>query len=484
MPASRKPSLDSTLLVARVSLFLAAAAALYYVTWGFLIVIGRARWLAAAWVAETYLLMAGVYVFRIWQPARRRRVERRKLPRVPMAMPMRYATEDGQVGIGVLVDAHETGAGLLLPRGAFDADRVWMQSVWFDDRVGIQGKVIYVKETPDGLRLGLQLQGLHPESVDFFSSFVSPLGQRRFIRNGRSRISLLNPLVGRGGRWEHLPVQVEQGSLKVWAITEDMSETGAVLLLPQALRETAPLTIGVWGSPQAQECRVVLSETLRLPRLTIHRVMVQYMGVAPVPANQTVADAPAVSLPALGRSRTTRLEPQPTGFLNRQGDEACRRFSDHLARRVAQAAGGRVDAPSRPGDALYAQAGAGGDRLEEPELQVGGHRDGPVSGVDGPPHGVVQQCTDDAPMEEPVEPLKGCRGRRLSANADAGAVGSNQPVEPQAEPVRIALAADQAVAQRRRQRSRFKGQVPRGKSGSLHASYFWPASPALLSGVL
>ncbi len=305
MPASREPSLDLPHLIARVSLFLASSAALYYATWELLMGIGRARWLTAALVAETYLLIAGVYVFGVWQPAHRRRTERRKLPRVSMAIPMRYATEDGQVGIGVLVDAHETGAGLLVPQATFDADRVWMQSVWFDDRVGIQGKVIYATETPEGLRLGLQLQGLHPESVDFFSSFVIPLSQRRFIRNGRSRTSRLNPRVGRGGPWEHLPVRVEQGSLKAWAITEDMSETGAVLLLPWALRETAPLTIGVWGCSQTYECRVVLSETLRLPRLAIYRVMVQYIGVAPAPAVHTTSDLPSPSRPMLDRSNTT-----------------------------------------------------------------------------------------------------------------------------------------------------------------------------------
>jgi len=167
--------------------------------------------------------------------------------------------------------------------------------VWFDDRVGIQGKVIYVKETPDGLRLGLQLQGLHPESVDFFSSFVSLLGQRRFIRNGRSRISLLNPLVGRGGRWEHLPVQVEQGSLKVWAITEDMSETGAVLLLPQALVDRMPLKVLVWGSSRQRECAIATSELVKAQPFTLYRIEVRYREAASEPVDQEALASAASS---------------------------------------------------------------------------------------------------------------------------------------------------------------------------------------------
>ena len=81
-----------------------------------------------------------------WQPTSGVGTDRRKLPRVPLAIPVRYATEEGHVGIGVLIDVHEKGAGLLVPKMTFDALQVWMQFLWFNDRIGLQGKVIFARD--------------------------------------------------------------------------------------------------------------------------------------------------------------------------------------------------------------------------------------------------------------------------------------------------------------------------------------------------
>ncbi|MGH7428915.1 MAG: hypothetical protein ACREJ4_11265, partial [Candidatus Methylomirabilaceae bacterium] len=56
---------------------------------------------------------------------RHRKTERRRLPRIPVAIPVRYATEEGDVGIGALIDVHHQGAGLLVPEVNPDAMHVW-----------------------------------------------------------------------------------------------------------------------------------------------------------------------------------------------------------------------------------------------------------------------------------------------------------------------------------------------------------------------
>jgi len=282
-----RPSRPGSHWVALAGLLLVCAAGLYYITWRLLGTVGLPHWLAPIWVGETYVLVGAAFYFTIWQPARDRRPERRSLPRVSAAMPVRYSTEEGQVGIGALVDIHEKGAGLLVPKGALDAARVWMQFLWFDDRIGMQGKVIYTQETPDGLRLGLELQRLHPDTLGLLANYVIPFGQRRFTRV-RGIVPAIQMLVSlwkrhmtprnrRGGR---VPFQVEHGPLKVWAIAEDIRQDGAVLLLPHALPAGTALKIAVWGRSDSRACEIVRSETLKRAPFVMFRVDVRYVKKA------------------------------------------------------------------------------------------------------------------------------------------------------------------------------------------------------------
>jgi hypothetical protein len=219
-----------------------------------------------------------------WRPTRRAAVERRGRPRIPIAVPIRYATEQGHVGVGVLIDIHEQGAGLLVPDLTPDVLHVWVQFLWFDDEMGLQGRVAFVRDTPDGFHVGLELYHYNPRSLAFLTDLVIPYGMRKF-RLERRGGSLRHAPASRGREWRggrrrrYLPMHVEQGTLRVWAITEDRAAHGAVLLLPGQVRRDEPVTLTTWGRPGAHIAHVVDAETLRVPPVEMQRVVVTFTRV-------------------------------------------------------------------------------------------------------------------------------------------------------------------------------------------------------------
>jgi len=193
-------------------------------------------------------------------------------------VPVRYATDQGIVDIGVLIDVHESGAGLLVPRITPGAFHIWIQFLWFNDRMGAQGQVAYVRQTPDGFHVGVQLHPLPHESENFITGVLMPYGLRKFVYDRSHQAAFLRFLFPKRfqardlRQRRYLPVIVEQGALNVWAVTEDRTERGAVLLLPCLLRDDAPVRIKTWRSLDAQQGTVVRSEPLDLPPVTVYRV--------------------------------------------------------------------------------------------------------------------------------------------------------------------------------------------------------------------
>ncbi|MGQ0569510.1 MAG: PilZ domain-containing protein, partial [Armatimonadota bacterium] len=205
----------------------------------------------------------------LWRPTRRKGLERRKFPRIPLAVPVRYATDQANVGVGVLIDIHSQGAGLLVPHIAADAVHIWMQFLWFDDGMGTQGRVGFVRGTPDGFHIGVGLHPVDSESTDFVNDILIPYGLRKFKHDRKHPLELLDglPMPRRDAkvfrqRWRYRPVLVEQGTLKVWAVAEDRNAVGAVLLLPHLLQAQACLNITPWGSFVARRATVIRSTTL------------------------------------------------------------------------------------------------------------------------------------------------------------------------------------------------------------------------------
>jgi hypothetical protein len=238
----------------------------------------------------------------VWRSARRRGIERRAHPRIPLAVPVRYATDQGHAGVGVVIDAHAQGVGLLVPAIVPDAFHIWIQFLWFNDRMGVQGRVAFVHETPDGFHVGVRLHPLPVESANFLTDFLIPYGLRKFTYDRRHPSTFLRLLFPQRyqardqRRRRYLPVMVEQGPMKIWAVTEDRTARGAVLLLPHPPRVGAPLRIKTWGSLDVRRGAAIASVPLELPPVTLYRVGVLFEG-EPVDQAVRTAQAPSGTAP-------------------------------------------------------------------------------------------------------------------------------------------------------------------------------------------
>jgi hypothetical protein len=254
------------------------AGGVYYATWHLLHAGGWSRWLAPAWVLETYGLVAAAFYLAIWKPAYARREERRSLPRLDVAIPVRYATDEGHVGVGILTDMHERGAGLLLSSDPFDTGGVWVQFLWFDDRVGMRGRVVFTRHTNDGLRVGLALQPLHPETARTLTESILPMARSREVGLSLRTLDVLSLWKQPAAAPARRPtlVEIRSGSLRLWAVAEQLDDDGGVLMLPQALPEGVPIKISIWGQSEARECEVFDVDALRRPPVVMYRLSVRY----------------------------------------------------------------------------------------------------------------------------------------------------------------------------------------------------------------
>jgi hypothetical protein len=265
---------DQLVWFARISLMLVTAAVVYFLTWRFLAQLDLTSWLAPLWAAETLAFVALTYAL-ILRLSAHRNTDRRRTPRVPAAIPIRYATEEGQVGIGALVDITDKGAGLLIPHISLEADRVWIQFLWFDDRIGTQGRIVHAKETDGGIRLGLELLPLHPETQKLLANFVIPFGESTARTTGSpGRRHRERPL----RREPQLPVQVQRDATSTWGIAEYTSGEATTLLLPESFPQGARVMLSHWGNGRPTECEVVRWKSLKRASLGLFRVEVRQVN--------------------------------------------------------------------------------------------------------------------------------------------------------------------------------------------------------------
>jgi hypothetical protein len=240
----------------------------------------------------------------LWRP-RRQGVERRALPRIPLAVPVRYSTDRGHAGIGVLIDVTERGAGLLVHTITPDTGTVWIRFLWFDDQIGAHGRVAFIQPTPEGQHIGIQFRPLPAASRRFISGLLIPYGLRKFRHDRQHPFPLLWALAtsmqpARAGvrRRRYLPVLVEQGDYRAWAVTEDRTDDGALLLVPSAPRPDAAVRLTTWGTFVTRYGMVERTHPLALPPVMLHRLVVRFLDeLAPPQADAPPALAPGVRQP-------------------------------------------------------------------------------------------------------------------------------------------------------------------------------------------
>jgi hypothetical protein len=218
----------------------------------------------------------------LWRAGRAAQAERRRLPRLPAPIPVRYATDDGSVGVGVLVDVSERGVGLLLPPVALLGPRLWIQLLWFDDRVGLQGDVVHAAPVAEGVRVGMRLDAVPPQTAAILQMLVLPFARRWEPARGPWRALWRRLRRGpRGPGRPALPVRVTGGGGEVWAVTELLDDRHAVVLHPQALPERAVVSVTPWGRATAREGRVRASTPLAVPPYVLHRTAITWSGPRP-----------------------------------------------------------------------------------------------------------------------------------------------------------------------------------------------------------
>jgi hypothetical protein len=241
----------------------------------------------------------------LWR-SRRQGVERRALPRIPLAVPVRYGTDRGHGGIGVLIDVTERGAGLLVHTITPDVHTLWIRFLWFDDGIGAQGRVAFVRPTPDGQHVGMQFRPLPAASRRFITELLIPYGLRKFRHDRRHPVSLLQALAASSShgrtaqrRRRYLPVLVEQGDYRTWAVTEDRTDGGALLLVPHPPRPDAAVRLTTWGTFVTRYGVVERADPLAIPPITVHRLVVRFVDELPPPGVPVPASAPDAR--AIGR---------------------------------------------------------------------------------------------------------------------------------------------------------------------------------------
>ena len=218
-----------------------------------------------------------LFIWVVW--VTRRKVERRKLHRVPATIPVQYATEEGREGTGVLLDIHGEGAGIRIPEACLDATSMRLRLLWFDGLVTADARVVSQRGTPAGLHVGLQFLMLSPKIRYFLDTFIIPFAQRKFMNDIGHPMDWLGAQQWhvnrrRSRRWRHhLPVRIQREAQETWGVTEAVSIRGALLLAPLPIPDGVNVRMAPWGNHRIYDARVVRLVTLtKLAPYSIHRI--------------------------------------------------------------------------------------------------------------------------------------------------------------------------------------------------------------------
>jgi cellulose synthase (UDP-forming) len=225
-----------------------------------------------------------------------RSVDFRRAPRARAALPVRWNI-DGIKGIGVLEDLSERGAALLLPRPVRAGDTVSFAVLWSGVDFAASGVVRRVRRTDSGTHVGLEWEEPSGAAVLRLSRLAIDLTARRFLLDFSRPPDRLGQLqLTRGHRRVSprtavtVPVQLGMEWNSPWAVTEDISAHGALVLSPIAIEVGTRLELSRWDS-QPVAVEVARCEAIDLPPGRAWRLGLRVEG-ALVGVPTTVAETP------------------------------------------------------------------------------------------------------------------------------------------------------------------------------------------------
>jgi len=195
-----------------------------------------AFWINLAWCAWT----AGLALAAVRLSSRK--VDFRSIPRSPAGLPVRWATGETH-GVGVLADVSEAGAAVILPRFDTPPAQTFVELQWPSLSLRHVGRVRRAVPVAQGMLVGLAWDEQDAPDPRTLARFSVELAARRYLldyERAPDRLGLLRLRRGYHRRSERVPVAVPVRLGRVdqapWAMTENVSQDGALLLSPQPYR--------------------------------------------------------------------------------------------------------------------------------------------------------------------------------------------------------------------------------------------------------
>jgi cellulose synthase (UDP-forming) len=183
-----------------------------------------------------------------------RSVDYRRTPRAHAGLPISWRVA-GIEGIGVLMDLSEGGAALLLPRPVRAGDTVSFRVLWSHVSLRTSGTVRRAQHTDSGTLVGLEWEEPTGAKALKLSRLAIDLTARHFLLDfdhPPDRLGQL-PLTRRHRRHSTrkqvaVPVRLGMADDAPWAVTEDVSAAGALVLSPIAIAVGTRLNVSRWDS--------------------------------------------------------------------------------------------------------------------------------------------------------------------------------------------------------------------------------------------
>jgi cellulose synthase (UDP-forming) len=194
----------------------------------------------------------------------------RQTPRAHAGLPVRWAA-GGQTGIGVLIDISERGAAVLVPHGLRLTGRLSVELEWPGQSLQAEGEVRRRTGVEQGTLLGLEWPEMQGEEAVRVARLAAQLTARHYLLTFDRPWDRLGLLELRRGhrrraprRSVHVPVRLGAPEVDCWAVTEDVSMGGALLLSPRPFDVGAAIELRPWNGIGVV-AEVVRCEELRRP---------------------------------------------------------------------------------------------------------------------------------------------------------------------------------------------------------------------------